>query len=184
MNTLFKDKKFSYRQLLIKCAIFIVTVSVITYFMPKEGKFNYQFELNKPWKYGLLQASFDFPIYKADEQVKAEQDSILQFYMPYYKITADTYKEIIQKLRNEYKSNHILNEHPGYYKHVEALLAEIYETGIIASTDINQLEQEGVSTIQIISNNTAAQKDIDELYTIKEAYEKLVYSDTAEIQSK
>ena len=32
--------------------------------MPNEGKFNYQFDINKPWKYGLLQASFDFPIYK------------------------------------------------------------------------------------------------------------------------
>ena len=54
MKTSLKDNTFSYKELLFKCAIFIVTVSVIVYFMPKEGKFNYQFELNKPWKYGLL----------------------------------------------------------------------------------------------------------------------------------
>lgn len=178
MKTFNKDKAFSYKQLLIKSAIFIVTVAIITYFMPKEGNFNYQFELNKPWKYGLLQASFDFPIYKAEEQVKAEQDSILQFYMPYYQINPNTSKEIILKLKNENNSL-IIKDYPAYYRHIESLLADIYETGIIASTDLNMLEQEKVSTVQIVSNNTATQRNIDELYTIKEAYEKLIYSDTA-----
>ena len=51
MKTFRKDNTFSYKEVLFKCAIFIVTVSVIVYFMPREGKFNYQFELNKPWKY-------------------------------------------------------------------------------------------------------------------------------------
>lgn len=179
MKTFTKDKTFSYRQLLIKCAIFLVTVSIITYFMPKEGKFNYQFELNKPWKYGLLQASFDFPIYKAEEQVKAEQDSILQFYMPYYQINTTTSKEVIQKLRKDYSNNQTLKFYSGYYKHVESLLNEIYDTGIIASTDLNQLMQENISTVQVVNNNIAVQRDLNELYTIKEAYEKLIYADTA-----
>ena len=98
MKTFRKDNTFSYKEVLFKCAIFIVTVSVIVYFMPREGKFNYQFELNKPWKYGLLQASFDFPIYKGEEQVKLEQDSILKFYTPYYQLNTETGREMLQKL--------------------------------------------------------------------------------------
>lgn len=99
MKTFPKDNTFSYKQFLYRCAIFVVTVSIIVYFMPKEGKFNYQFELNKPWKYGLLQASFDFPIYKDDAQVKAEQDSILRFYAPYYRLNVQTGQEMIEKLK-------------------------------------------------------------------------------------
>ena len=102
MKTSLKDNTFSYKELLFKCAIFIVTVSIIVYFMPKEGNFNYQFELNKPWKYGLLQASFDFPIYKGEEQVKAEQDSILKFYTPYYQLNTETSQEMISKLKKDY----------------------------------------------------------------------------------
>ena len=66
MRSFKTNQRFSYKNLIYKSLIFIATVSVIVYFLPNEGKFNYQFDINKPWKYGLLQASFDFPIYKND----------------------------------------------------------------------------------------------------------------------
>ena len=71
------QKEFSLRDLLYRALIFIGTVGIIVYFLPRDGKFNYQFDIDKPWKYGQLMATFDFPIYKADEVVKREQDSIL-----------------------------------------------------------------------------------------------------------
>ena len=83
MKSLHREQPFSYKELLYKCAISLVTVAVIVYFLPKEGKFNYQFDINKPWKYGLLQASFDFPIYRGDEQIQKEQDSLMAFYQPW-----------------------------------------------------------------------------------------------------
>ena len=86
MRSFKTSKRFSYKNLIYKSLIFIATVSVIVYFLPNEGKFNYQFDINKPWKYGLLQASFDFPIYKNDIQVQKEQDSILADYQPYFQI--------------------------------------------------------------------------------------------------
>ena len=64
MKSFQAERQFSYKKLLYQCAIFLAAVAVIVYFLPKEGTFNYQFDINKPWKYGLLTASFDFPIYK------------------------------------------------------------------------------------------------------------------------
>ena len=86
MRSFQTERQFSLRKLLYKCAIFIAAVGVIVYFMPRTGTFNYQFDINKPWKYGLLQASFDFPIYKSDSEVKHEQDSIMKHYHPYFKL--------------------------------------------------------------------------------------------------
>ena len=54
---------------------FVVTALLIAYFFPREGKFRYQFYEGKPWRYGLLTAPSDFPIYKTDDEVKAEKDS-------------------------------------------------------------------------------------------------------------
>ena len=42
MKSLHREQPFSYKELLYKCAISLVTVAVIVYFLPKEGKFNYQ----------------------------------------------------------------------------------------------------------------------------------------------
>ena len=46
---------------------FVVAALLIAYFFPREGKFRYQFYEGKPWRYGLLTAPSDFPIYKTDE---------------------------------------------------------------------------------------------------------------------
>lgn len=92
MRSFKTNQRFSYKNLIYKSLIFIATVSVIVYFLPNEGKFNYQFDINKPWKYGLLQASFDFPIYKNDIQVQKEQDSILADYQPYFQIDKEAEK--------------------------------------------------------------------------------------------
>ena len=51
---------------------FIVAALLIAYFFPREGKFRYQFYEGKPWRYGLLTAPSDFPIYKTDAEVQAE----------------------------------------------------------------------------------------------------------------
>ena len=75
MKSFQTERKFSYRDLFYKLILFVATVTIIVYFLPKEGQFNYQFEINKPWKYGLLQASFDFPIYKDESQIKKGQYS-------------------------------------------------------------------------------------------------------------
>lgn len=93
MRSFKTNQRFSYKNLIYKSLIFIATVSVIVYFLPNEGKFNYQFDINKPWKYGLLQASFDFPIYKNDIQVQKEQDSILADYQPYFQIDKEAEKK-------------------------------------------------------------------------------------------
>lgn len=56
-----KNKEFSFRDLIYKALIFIGTVGVIVYFLPRDGKFNYQFDIDKPWKYGQLMAPSTSP---------------------------------------------------------------------------------------------------------------------------
>ena len=102
MKSLQTEKQFSYKGLLYKLAIFVVTVCVIVYFLPREGRFNYQFDINKPWKYGLLQASFDFPIYKDDAEVQREQDSIMRLYSPYYQMDKTVADRMIQQFKKAY----------------------------------------------------------------------------------
>ena len=81
-----KKNSFSYKDLLYKALIFVGTVAFIVYFLPRDGKFNYQFDINKPWKYGQLMATFDFPIYKDEAVVKREQDSLLASFQPYFEL--------------------------------------------------------------------------------------------------
>ena len=132
MKSFQTERQFSYKELLYKSIIFLATVTLLVYFLPREGKFNYQFDINKPWKYGLLQASFDFPIYKEEQQVQHEQDSVMAAYRPYYGLDKRIGDEMIKKFKDDYANSlYRIIPNPTYRNHIERLLKEIYEQGVI-----------------------------------------------------
>ncbi len=185
MRSFKTNQRFSYKNLIYKSLIFIATVSVIVYFLPNEGKFNYQFDINKPWKYGLLQASFDFPIYKNDIQVQKEQDSILADYQPYFQIDKEAEKNVLSKLREDYNKT-LRHSLPGtdYVRYIERTLKALYEDGIIAGNDLKRMEEDSIIAIRLVDKNVATSRFIDQLYTVKEAYEYLLNADTAHYKKK
>ena len=185
MRSFKTNQRFSYKNLIYKSLIFIATVSVIVYFLPNEGKFNYQFDINKPWKYGLLQASFDFPIYKNDMQVQKEQDSILATYQPYFHIEKNVEKEMIERLREDYNKT-LRHSLPGtdYIRYIERMLKEMYRNGIIAGNDLTRMEEDSITAIRTVEQNTATSRPVGQLYTVKDAYEYLLNADTTHYKKK
>ena len=109
---------------------------IIVYFLPRDGKFNYQFDIDKPWKYGQLMATFDFPIYKADEVVKREQDSILAAFQPYFQLDKSIEKSVLAKLKADYQT-HLRGLLPStdYVRFLERKLSEVYRAGIVSTED-------------------------------------------------
>ena len=185
MNSINHQRRFSYKDLLYKCLIFIVTVSVITYFMPKEGKFNYDFEINTPWKYGLLQASFDFPIYKSEQQVQKERDSLLTSYQPYFTVDKNVEKNMQTKFRDDYNQTlKFFLPNTDYFRHINRTLKHIYERGVLSNNDAQMLVEDSVQSVLLVDKNVATSQVTDQLFTIKEAYEYLLNADTAHFSKR
>ena len=174
-----KNKEFSFRDLIYKALIFIGTVGVIVYFLPRDGKFNYQFDIDKPWKYGQLMATFDFPIYKDDQVVKKEQDSILASFQPYFQLDKSTGKEALKKLKNDYQT-HLRDILPSYdyIRHIEKILSEVYRAGILSTEELARLHKDSTSAVMVIDDKLANQRSIDKLYSVKQAYAYLLTADT------
>ena len=179
MNSINTHRRFSYKDLLYKCLIFIVTVSIITYFMPKEGKFNYEFDINTPWKYGLLQAPFDVRIYKSDQQIQKEQDSIRTFYKPYFLMDKNVEKNMLVKFREDYNRNMKFTlPSSDYLRYIERTLKHIYGRGVLSTQDAQFLSEDSITQVQIVNGNLATNEEADQLFTVKEAYEYILNSDT------
>ncbi|MBO4985250.1 MAG: HDIG domain-containing protein [Bacteroides sp.] len=173
-------KEFALRDLLYKVAIFVVTVGVIVYFLPRDGKFNYQFDIDKPWKYGQLMATFDFPIYKADDVVKREQDSIMAKFQPYYRLDKQQEKDALSKLRTDWQK-HLREVVPSgdYLRFIERKLSEVYRAGILSTDDQAKLRKDSTSAIMVIDDKLANAKDVDNMYSVKDAYNYILHADTA-----
>ena len=179
MNSFNTERRFSYKDLLYKCLIFIVTVTIISYFMPKEAKFNYEFDIKKPWKYSLLQAPFEFAIYKTEEEVQKEQDSLLANYQPYFMVDKNVEKNMLNKFREDYnKSLRFSLPNPDYSRHIERALKYIYAKGILSVQDAQLLTADSIRNVNLVSQNVATSQEADQLFTTKKAYEYLLNADT------
>lgn len=179
MKSFRTERQFSYKKFLYQCGIFLAAVVLIVYFLPREGQFNYQFDINKPWKYGLLQASFDFPIYKGEDEVKREQDSIMKNYHPYFQLSETVADQVISQFESDY--NRQLRQvipDPTYSHHIERMLRTIYEKGVMPVEQLAQLRKDSILSIQIVYKNTSILQSISEIYSTKQAYEALINSDT------
>ena len=173
-------KEFSLKDLLYKVLIFIGTVGVIVYFLPRDGKFNYQFDIDKPWKYGQLMATFDFPIYKADEVVKREQDSILSSFQPYFQLDKEVEKKVLAKLKTDYQS-HLRELLPStdYVRFLERTLSEIYRAGIVSTEELDKLHKDSISSIMVINDKMASLQPTEKVYSVKDDYHYLLIADSS-----
>ena len=172
------NQKGSYKDLLYKLAIFVATVGVMAYFMPREGKFNYQYDINKPWRYGLLTAPYDFPIYKNESVIKKEQDSLMSFYQPYFNYNSSIADSALQRLTNDYHKKLSSRISLSYYLYLKKILQNVYKRGIISPDDYLRLTTNHIKGIMIAQKQSAKSVPITSPYTIKNAYEYILGADT------
>ncbi|SDQ91398.1 HD family phosphohydrolase [Flagellimonas zhangzhouensis] len=82
------DNVYKHQSLVYKYFLYVVTVALIVFFFPKEGKFKYDFQKGKPWQYENLYAPIDFSIKKTPEEIEEEQTSIRTNKTDYYTFDA------------------------------------------------------------------------------------------------
>ena len=83
-------EKLSWHEIWIKTVLVVASVVLIVWAMPREtNSLNYKVEVGQIWRYSELTAPFDFPIYKSEDRVNAERDSLLKDFEPYYNLHKD-----------------------------------------------------------------------------------------------
>jgi putative nucleotidyltransferase with HDIG domain len=150
---------------------FIVAVLLVLYFFPKEGKFRYQYQEGKPWRYGLLTAPFDFPVYKTPAEVKREQDSIMQYYQPYFRLKSEVEREQMNKLHAAHPPQ---KSRQPYLQYLKNILQEIYNRGIISRENQQFLQKEKYQSIWEVKNTEATVVHATDIYTVQTAYTKVI----------
>lgn len=149
---------------------FIIVALLILFFFPHEGKFRYSFVEGRPWQYGLLIAPFDFPINKAEAEIKREQDSIQAQSFPYFKKNEEIASRQLQLFNENFKQNDLTHDASSYKKYLEEMFTKVYSTGIISANDYQFLQNNRYSTMMVFHDNMAEPHTVKEFYTIRTAY--------------
>ena len=167
----------TWHDFLIRAALVIGTVAITVWLMPRSSEFSFNAEKGRPWIYSDLSAPFDFPIYKSDEAVSKERDSLMKLYEPYFIINKDVSGKEIRQFYKDY-SNGIPGLANDYLSIIANRLRDLYAIGIMNSSDYANLHQDTMRLIRVIDGKNANSVSITKINSVVSAYEEIFLDET------
>lgn len=155
----------------------LVSVVTLIYFLPRESKFGYVYELNKPWHYPQLIASYDFVIYKTDDEVKRERDSVVRQFVPYYRVDSLVAEKQIAALRKDFYAGKFSGIPVYYLPRLVENLRQIYARGILDVSDYEGFLKGDSHVLRLIRGQEATTGEVENFFTIRTAYDYLLNRD-------
>ena len=167
------DNAFKYNTLAYRVIVLIVTISLITYWLPKGGHFNYEYQEGKPWLFEDLFAPFDFAISKSSKELKEEKSVILSESKLYFDYDKEIKKTVISNFERE--ASRIGEERNIEKDYLEKLklfgvdqLNSIYESGILAKDKV-LIEPDAEISVVLLENNVARDVVFGNFHTVNSA---------------
>ena len=167
----------SRRSFLTVACTLLVSVVTLIYFLPRESKFGYVYELNKPWHYPQLIASYDFVIYKTDDEVKRERDSVVRQFVPYYRVDSLVAEKQIAALRKDFYAGKFSGIPVYYLPRLVENLRQIYARGILDVSDYEGFLKGDSHVLRLIRGQEATTGEVENFFTIRTAYDYLLNRD-------
>jgi len=170
-----KQKKIreNLSQNLLKVTFFILAAALIVQSFPREGRFRYNFQEGKPWRYGLMTAPYDFQIYKTEGEIKLETDSVMLGFKPYLRMDTSVSANIQNKLQNDFLQTLNGSVPPQYLNFISQRLSELYARGIISASDHTKLLSDSVRSVLVLKNRMAIEQPLASIFTTTAAYTAL-----------
>lgn len=172
MSKFNKIEDHYWRNIATRTVLSIITIAVIIVFLPRSLDKPFHYEEDQVWRYPTLIAQFDFPVFKTDDAIKAERDSIIRQYQPYFNYQDDVEQRQIARFREQFK-NGIPGLKGDWVNYIAARLHVLYQQGIIDPTAESQLESKGETALRVVVGKEAEAVPKDSMLTTINAYERL-----------
>ena len=168
-----KEAKY-WHNLLMRVWITALTVAIIVWFLPRDSNSKrYNYDVGKPLMYQSFIAQFDFPIYKSEDAIKQEQDSILKGLMPYYNYDTTREKKELERFNKDFSS-----ELTGLSHHYRAIIIDrihrLYSAGIMNTPEYNAIAHDSTNMVKVVAGKSATPIEIGCIYSTMSAYEALL----------
>ncbi|RZL18028.1 MAG: transmembrane HD family protein, partial [Pedobacter sp.] len=176
-----KIKKNSHRVLYrkyssnIKYVMMVLSVFIITAFLPKQPRFRYEFEKGEIWKNKDLVSPFSFAILKTSTQIDLDRKEALDNILPIYTLNTDLLREVEEAYSGEFDvkwhaSGLADNEKEAYKTASVNLLHTVYTKGIIA-LNVKQLKGNKNYDFSLVQNNVSKIMNSADVFTVQSALE-------------
>ncbi len=169
----FKDERQS-RNIFVGSLLVILSTLLIVVCMPRGENNQTPFEKDKPWHYGTVIAKYAFPVYKSEEALNEEKDSLMQSFQPYYAYDAEVEKTNLAKFETDFAAN--MHDVPASTKAIITdRLHRLYQAGIMDTHSYNKMAKaDTTAVIRVVSGKNAESIVLNCIYSTMAAYERLL----------
>ena len=167
----------TWRNIVTRIILLILSIGLIVWAMPRDNRSYFHVEQGKPWKYADFTAPFDFPVYKSEEAIRIEKDSLMRNYEPYYKFHPEKEAQMVKKFQTDYADG-IPGLEGNYVKIISNRLHSLYQQGIMNPSEYSELRTDTTHMIRVVNGKQAVSVSIMEIYSAKTAYEQLFQDET------
>lgn len=124
----------------LRYALLALLVLFISLFFPNRVQFEYEYNYGERWRYEDLNAPFDFPILKSDEEIAQEQKALQSEFTPYYRLDSEALQRQKDSFRVQFRQAYqqYLAENPqtkldtmAYLNFGEQFITHIYSRKLI-----------------------------------------------------
>ena len=172
MNKYDMSERNQWKKILSRMALVLISVVIIVLFIPRNSGPQFRYDVGKPWMYGSLIAKFDFPIYKTDEAIKQERDSLLRNFEPYFNFKDNMESAQMTRFFEDFTGG--LPGMPATYTNIVAdKLHQLYKSGIMGATEFSSIAQDTTQMIRVIDGKTAYSVRISRVLSTMTAYEQI-----------
>ena len=151
----------------------LVTVVLIVWFLPRREGSQYVYDVDEPWRYGDMIAQYDFPIYKTEETLAMEKDSVLKLFVPYFDYDKKVEARVMEKFDHDFAGGL-----PGLPAEFTAVvrnrLHRLYQTGIMETPLFNSVHRDTTSMVRVVVGKNVEQMIVEDFYSTMSAYEQLL----------
>ncbi len=177
-------KGLSKKGIFYRTMVVLSTLALVVYFLPREGQTHLQFDLDKPWRYNQLIATFDFPIYKSEKAIEKELNELYKQYEPYYELNTETKSEQIKRFKDDVQTQFKGTLPNHYVDYIEKQLKYVYEQGIVNNESFNRLSTDSVHAVRLYSGNESIGRQTEHIFSQKSAYSYIIdQADTTRINT-
>ena len=181
MEKFYSSRRLKWRNFLSRTLLVLITVLLIVWALPRNESKQFRYDIGKPWMYGSFIAKFDFPIYKTDETIKEQEDSLLETYQPYYNYDPAVEKKQVSKFLADYQ-NGIPGLPHNYVRLIADRLHRLYQAGIMDTPEYNEAYRDSTSQVRLVSGNSAQSISLGCVYSTLSAYEQLFIDEQIAMQ--
>lgn len=166
--------KLSAREYLYRILFSVIAIAILVVFYPRGNTSTLHYKLGEPWDEEAFIAQDSFPILKSPEQIAREQDSLKQFYAPYFRQNEELLQQQQEALRRAFKSLAMQSTPSDYQPHLKEKIDHIYNTGILSTEDNDRFGETKPAWVFLYHDNVSRGRPFSQLFTEKTAYEYLL----------